>query len=198
MTKSCPLSFWNASVAAKHVSRNGGWTANLASLCRSRVLGADADAALDLVAATARGGLAGIYDANADEGRSIARTFGLGGGHVAVLSLPLRGDTAYLICTTQRNEGFAAVDIDFADRFTLLLRQALFLREEQSQMAQTAKMAALGQMSASIAHELRQPLNTISLAVQNLEYLPAGLWSPVCRLPRRSLAGSQVSVRAML
>jgi len=32
-------------------------------------------------------------------------------------------------------------------------------------------MAALGQMSASIAHELRQPLNTISLAVQNLEYL---------------------------
>jgi signal transduction histidine kinase len=136
-----------------------------------RILGADADAALDLIAENAPGGLASIYDASADGGQSIARTFGLDGGHVAVLSLPLRGDTAYLICTTQRNEGFAAADIDFADRFTLLLRQALFLREEQSQMAQTAKMAALGQMSASIAHELRQPLNTISLAVQNLEYL---------------------------
>jgi|GEM_PF-1580703 signal transduction histidine kinase len=136
-----------------------------------RVLGADADAALDLVAANAPGGLATVYDASADEGRRIAHPFGLEGGHVAVLSLPLRGETAYLICTTNRSEGFAAADIDFADRFTLLLRQALFLREEQSQMAQTAKMAALGQMSASIAHELRQPLNTISLAVQNLEYL---------------------------
>ena len=136
-----------------------------------RALGPDADAALDLVAGNAPGGLASIYDTNADEGRSIARAFGLDGCQIAILSLPLRGDTAFLICTTRRSEGFAAADIDFADRFTLLLRQALFLREEQSQIAQTAKMAALGQMSASIAHELRQPLNTISLAVQNLEYL---------------------------
>ena len=136
-----------------------------------RELGPDAEAALDLIAGNAPDGLASTYDLNAGEGQNIARAFGLEGCHIAVLSLPLRGDTAFLICATRRPEGFAAADMDFADRFTLLLRQALFLREEQSQMAQTAKMAALGQMSASIAHELRQPLNTISLAVQNLEYL---------------------------
>lgn len=136
-----------------------------------RSLGPDADAALGLVEGKTATGLATVYGTNADDGRMIARAFGLEGNQVAILSLPLRGDTAFLICTTRRLQGFAAADIDFADRFTLLLRQALFLREEQSQVAQTAKMAALGQMSASIAHELRQPLNTISLAVQNLEYL---------------------------
>src|SRR5690606_10537878 len=95
----------------------------------------------------------------------------LGGAQIAVLSLPLRGDAAFVVCATRRPQGFAAADLDFADRFTLLLRQAMFLREEQSQLAHSAKMAALGQMSASIAHELRQPLNTISLAVQNLEFI---------------------------
>jgi two-component system C4-dicarboxylate transport sensor histidine kinase DctB len=32
-------------------------------------------------------------------------------------------------------------------------------------------MSALGQMSASLAHELRQPLNTISMTAQNLELM---------------------------
>lgn len=136
-----------------------------------RSLGPGAGAALDLIAGNAPGGAVSVYDTDATEGRNIANAFGLDGRQIAVLSLPLRGDAAFLLCTTRRIEGFAAADLDFADRFTLLLRQALLLREEQSQLAQTAKMAALGQMSASIAHELRQPLNTISLAVQNLEYL---------------------------
>lgn len=130
-----------------------------------------AAAALDLIAGNVSNGVVSIYDIDAAEGRGIAEAFGLEGQQIAVLSLPMRGEAAFLVCTTRRPEGFAAADLDFAERFTLLLRQALLLREEQSQLAQTAKMAALGQMSASIAHELRQPLNTISLAVQNLEYL---------------------------
>lgn len=136
-----------------------------------RAAGRGAGAALDLVAENASGNIVSVYDTGVAEGRGIADAFGLDGHQIAVLALPLHGDAAFLVCATQRQEGFAHADLDFAERFTLLLRQALLLREEQSQLAQTAKMAALGQMSASISHELRQPLNTISLAVQNLEYL---------------------------
>ncbi|PKQ09861.1 MAG: hypothetical protein CVT73_00545, partial [Alphaproteobacteria bacterium HGW-Alphaproteobacteria-12] len=138
---------------------------------QQRRLGSGADAALATIAGGAAGRAVAVYDVDTAEGESIARAFGLDGAQIAILPLPLRGEAAFLVCTTRRPEGFAAADLDFADRFTLLLRQALLLREEQAQLAQTAKMAALGQMSASIAHELRQPLNTISLAVQNLEIL---------------------------
>lgn len=131
--------------------------------------GRNAEAALDSIQSCVDSVLA--MDAGEEEGSKLARAFGLEGRHFAVLPLPLRGDAAYLICMARRAEGFSPADLDFADRLTLLLRQALLLREEQGQLAQTAKMAALGQMSASIAHELRQPLNTISLAVQNLEIL---------------------------
>lgn len=133
--------------------------------------GRQAEAALDLFVGRSRNGTALAFDAETSEGRLLADAFGLEGSHFATLPLPLRGDAAFLICAAHRREGFSVADLDFADRLTLLLRQALLLREEQSQLAQTAKMAALGQMSASIAHELRQPLNTISLAVQNLEIL---------------------------
>lgn len=138
---------------------------------QQRNLGSGADAALATITEGATGSAVAVYDADTDEGWSIAGAFGLDGRQIAVLPLPLRGEAAFLVCTTRRPEGFAAADLDFAGRFTLLLRQALLLREEQAQLAQTAKMAALGQMSASIAHELRQPLNTISLTVQNLEIL---------------------------
>ncbi len=133
--------------------------------------GRRAEQALDLVENQGDGGSALAFKAETNDGRLIATAFGLEGRHLAVLPLPLRGDAAFLICAAERSGGFSGADLAFADRLTLLLRQALLLREEQTQLAQTAKMAALGQMSASIAHELRQPLNTISLAVQNLEIL---------------------------
>lgn len=131
-----------------------------------------ADDALSFLSSRTAEGAAAVFDASEDDGARLMRAFALNGRNLAVLSLPLQTGGAWLLCATRR-DGFAPADLDFADRFTLLLRQALLLREEQSQIAQTAKMAALGQMSASIAHELRQPLNTISLAVQNLEYIVA-------------------------
>lgn len=140
-------------------------------LPRDGKTGRSVDLALDMVAAKSDSGSAPVFDAETNDGRLLANAFGLEGRNFAVLPLPLRGDAAFLICTARGAHGFASADLAFADRLTLLLRQALLLREEQTQLAQTAKMAALGQMSASIAHELRQPLNTISLAVQNLEIL---------------------------
>jgi len=110
-----------------------------------------------------------VFTANGDEAADLQNAFGLPDRDVAIIALPLRSETAYLVCASRSRTGFDPDDLDFAARFNLLLQQAFQLREEQSQLAQTAKMAALGQMSASIAHELRQPLNTISMSAQNLE-----------------------------
>lgn len=138
---------------------------------RQRKAGRDDDEALTFISERLADRGTQSLDVSTDDGARLARVFGFSGRHIAILPLPLQAESAFLVCATRRPDGFSAADLDFADRFTLLLRQALLLREEQTQIAQTAKMAALGQMSTSIAHELRQPLNTISLAVQNLEYL---------------------------
>ena len=93
------------------------------------------------------------------------------GGDVAALRLPVKSENVVLLCAARR--GFTAQDIDFAGRFALILRQALVLKDEQERLAQAGKLSTLGQMAASLAHELRQPLNTISAAAQNLERLSA-------------------------
>ena len=76
-----------------------------------------------------------------------------------------------MICASRRSQGFLPEDIGFASRFALILKQALVLKDEQDKLVQSGKLSALGQMSASLAHELRQPLNTISVAAQNLEMM---------------------------
>lgn len=114
-----------------------------------------------------------VYAAGDMSADGLRQAFDLDGAHVAALALPLKAHMTYFLCGTRATEGFSSASLAFADRFGLLLRQALLLREEQAQLTQTAKMAALGQMSASIAHELKQPLNTISLAAQNLEAIIA-------------------------
>lgn len=124
----------------------------------------------EIAAATATSRMK-LYGAEDPETFRIGDALGLTGGNIAAFALPFRTQTAYLLCATGASKGLSAAGIIFAERFAFILRQALLLREEQAQLAQTAKMAALGQMSASIAHELKQPLNTISLATQNLEAL---------------------------
>jgi signal transduction histidine kinase len=90
---------------------------------------------------------------------------------VAVIFLPLAHESIALICASRRKEGFRADDVAIASRFTLILKQALVLKEEQDRLLQAGKLSALGQMSASLAHELRQPLNAISMVAQNLEMM---------------------------
>lgn len=94
---------------------------------------------------------------------------GVVGGDVAAIRLPVKSESLVLLCAARR--GIGAQDADFAGRFALILRQALVLKDEQERLVQAGKMSALGQMAASLAHELRQPLNTISAAAQNLERL---------------------------
>jgi signal transduction histidine kinase len=90
-------------------------------------------------------------------------------GDVALIFLPVASESIAMICASQRARGFLPEDIGLASRFALILKQALVLKDEQDKLVQSGKLSALGQMSASLAHELRQPLNTISVAAQNLE-----------------------------
>jgi len=43
------------------------------------------------------------------------------------------------------------------------------LKETQAQLLQSEKMSAIGQLSAGVAHEVKNPLAIVSLAVENLE-----------------------------
>jgi signal transduction histidine kinase len=88
---------------------------------------------------------------------------------VAVIFLPLAHESVALVCASRRKEGFRPDDVAMASRFTLILKQALVLKEEQEKLLQAGKLSVLGQMSASLAHELRQPLSAISMVAQNLE-----------------------------
>jgi len=45
------------------------------------------------------------------------------------------------------------------------------LRETQAQLLQSEKMAAVGQLSSGVAHEIKNPLAVIILAIQSLEEL---------------------------
>lgn len=91
-----------------------------------------------------------------------------GDGDIAVMLLPIGSSNVVLLCAPSNRHGFGANEIGCASRFALILRQALALKDEQDKLIQTARLSALGQMSASLAHELRQPLNAISMVAQNL------------------------------
>jgi two-component system C4-dicarboxylate transport sensor histidine kinase DctB len=90
---------------------------------------------------------------------------------VAVIFLPVASESIALVCASRRSGGFTPDDIGLASRFALILKQALVLKDEQDKLMQSGKLSALGQMSASLAHELRQPLNTINATAQNLEMM---------------------------
>lgn len=116
-------------------------------------------------------GLASPVSVQSQESEHIGRLRGLldiPQGDVAIILLPVASESIALLCAADQ---FNPEDVDFASRFALVLRQALALKDEQEKLMQSAKMSALGQMSASLAHELRQPLNTISMTAQNLEMM---------------------------
>ena len=90
-------------------------------------------------------------------------------GDILAINLPASGEHYHLLCRARR--GLTQSDYGVTERISLLLRQALLIQEDQKQMIHAAKLSALGQMSTGIAHELRQPLNAMSIAVQNIDLL---------------------------
>lgn len=114
-----------------------------------------------------------VYDDASPHIGRLRRLLCVESGEVAVTVLPFASEGIVLLCASEKRQKFKPDDIAFACRFALILRQAMVLKEEQDKLVQTAKLSILGQMSASLAHELRQPLNTIGMTVQNLELMAA-------------------------
>ena len=114
-----------------------------------------------------------VFDPESDETELIRNTLDLKGRNIAALALPFYAKAAFLLCTSSAETGFRSANLAAAERLSYLLQHALALRDEQENVVQSAKLSALGQLAISIAHELRQPLNTISLSAENLELLLA-------------------------
>jgi PAS domain S-box-containing protein len=56
-----------------------------------------------------------------------------------------------------------------SDRFVILQRDITALKELEEKFYESQKMAAVGQLSAGIAHEVRNPLSSIKMSLQILE-----------------------------
>jgi C4-dicarboxylate-specific signal transduction histidine kinase len=99
----------------------------------------------------------------------ICKALAMRNGDIVLVALPAAAERYYLLCRTRRN--LNSDDHGLAERVSLLLQQAILLQADQKQILHSAKLSALGQMSTGIAHELRQPLNAISIAAQNIDLM---------------------------
>ena len=95
-----------------------------------------------------------------------------------ILPMKRRDEIFYLIMLGQKNDGtyYSYDDIEnlmlFANEINVFLhRNYLYnkVQEEKEERARLEKLAALGQLTAGIAHEIRNPLSTISTAVETLK-----------------------------
>jgi len=127
-----------------------------------------ADALQRILAAAAERDVT-IIAQDREESVAAAAIFAVAASDIALVAIPYQAEKFYMICRARRR--FGPADVQLVERFSLLLRQALVLRDDQDRIIHAAKLSALGQISTNIAHELRQPLNTISIAVQNIEIL---------------------------
>lgn len=133
------------------------------------LLSSHAAEALRRVLVASEGRSVTVLAAAGEESAVIRTTLGAESGDIALVTLPYAADRFHLVCRARPI--FDSRKRGVAERFSLLLQQALALRDDQDRMVHTAKLSALGQLSTSIAHELRQPLNTISIAAQNVAML---------------------------
>ncbi len=69
-----------------------------------------------------------------------------------------------------------AMEARIAQRNTVLRRALIDLKESQTQLVQSEKMASLGQMVAGVAHELTPPLGYVKNNVELLRELSAPLF----------------------
>jgi signal transduction histidine kinase len=109
-----------------------------------------------------------LREGNQDNVR-ICEALAMRKGDVVLIALPAAAERYYLLCRARRT--LNSDDHGLAERVSLLLQQALLLQADQKQILHAAKLSALGQMSTGIAHELRQPLNAISIAAQNIDLM---------------------------
>lgn len=110
-----------------------------------------------------------VFGSASDEAVFLRETLGMRAGNVILVALPAETEHYYLFCRACTAP--TPQDLAMAERISLLLKHALAMQADQQRMIHAGKLSALGQMSTSLAHELRQPLNTISIAAQNIELM---------------------------
>jgi signal transduction histidine kinase len=110
-----------------------------------------------------------LLPAGSGDNTHLREALAMRNGDLALVALPSTAERYYLLCRARRS--LSPDDHGVAERISLLLQQAFLLQTDQKRMIHTAKLSALGQMSTGIAHELRQPLNAISLAAQNIDLM---------------------------
>jgi len=125
--------------------------------------------ALRRIETLGQSGLLSLLPAGSEENARLREILAMRDGDLALIALPSTAERYYLLCRARRS--LTPDDHGVAERISLLLQQALLLQADQKRMIHTAKLSALGQMSTGIAHELRQPLNAISLAAQNIDLM---------------------------
>jgi len=128
-----------------------------------------ASEALEQITTLSQGRSVTVLPAGGDTNALVRSILGMREGDSILIALSGFSEQYHIFCRTRVRLGGDAQAL--AERFCLLLQQAILLQDDQKQMIHTAKLSALGQMSTSIAHELRQPLNTISIAAQNIEIM---------------------------
>lgn len=90
---------------------------------------------------------------------------------IMIARLEVDLDAAWLICVHSLPDVFRPQKVGLLSRLVLLAKQALTADEQRRLMIHSSKLASLGEMVTSLAHEINQPLGTIALAVKNLKSL---------------------------
>jgi len=104
---------------------------------------------------------------------------------------------ALMHSVTETTERLQATHTTLHEQVARLQRE---LAEANSQLRRSRQLAALGEMAAGIAHELRNPLGSIQLYVQMLEEDLAGddAQTDLCRKISRAVSGLDAIVRDVL
>jgi len=117
--------------------------------------------------------------------------------HVPIIFLSAVYSSAYSVM-----KGYKTGAVDFLEKplisqilinkvktFVQLDQQKRMLLEAEAQLIQSAKMAALGEMAAGIAHELNQPLQSISMCAELINMqIEKGVYEDVSQNAQHILA----------
>jgi len=87
----------------------------------------------------------------------------------AALFVPLRigSETAVLVLLDRDHDRFAAQHLSLMQRISLIATKAFQEEDQKTALIASSKLAAMGELLATIAHEINQPVTIISMSASN-------------------------------
>jgi signal transduction histidine kinase len=91
----------------------------------------------------------------------------------ALLLVPLQisSETAVLVIVAREEKRFASRHLALMRRLNLMAAKLLLDEDQKSALVTSAKLAAMGELLATIVHELNQPISIISMSASNARAL---------------------------